>query len=64
MIFSGKNSIDLWKEICEVEKKRKKKGLALAVFECLYSFGCRCQELETEVEKLKKEVEKLQERKK
>jgi hypothetical protein len=53
MIFSGDNSKDLWKVINKVAKKKSKKKLARAACKAIYLLGCKCQELETEVERLK-----------
>lgn len=49
-IFSGEQSIELWAAITAVQSRYP------LVWEALYSLGCRCQELEVEVEKLKAAV--------
>ena len=50
-IFSGKNSVTLWKDINKV-------GTGDATFydvwEALYHLACRCQELEAKIEKEEK----------
>lgn len=50
-IFSGKQSKELWKYINKI-----KKGKPGDIFWAVYILGYRCQELESEVEKLKAKV--------
>lgn len=53
-IFSGDGSEPLWDDINRVFGKRGRKKLRRQVWRALYAMGCRCQELETRVEELKK----------
>ena len=50
-IFSGEESTELWEMIQEVS--RKLAGQVPAKYgDVLYIFGCKCQELESRLEKL------------
>lgn len=56
MIFSGKESDDLWRAINKISRKKsykKRKRLANKVMMALYALGCRCQKLETALQELK-----------
>ena len=58
-IFSGKSSNMLWKEIDKVYKQKKRKKIAKVAGMAIYSLGCRCQELEHEVDTLRQLVHSL-----
>jgi polyhydroxyalkanoate synthesis regulator phasin len=51
-IFSGKNSKGLWKDINRTKPRRTQ--------EALYHLGCKCQELESIVEKLEQRIARLE----
>ena len=56
-IFSGEESTELWEMIQEVS--RKLAGQVPAKYgDVLYIFGCKCQELESRLEKLEEAVKK------
>lgn len=48
-IFSGDESVELWKAINKISKKKKRKKIAKAVEKAIYLLGCKCQEFETEL---------------
>lgn len=47
--FSGKKSKNLWKTINKISRQKKRKKIAKATANALYSLGCKCQEFETRV---------------
>ncbi len=51
-IFSGSKSEDFWQELNSLKKEE--------IREMFYTFGCKCQELETIIKKLEKRIAQLE----
>lgn len=51
-IFSGDESKQLWKAINSISKKKKRKKIAKAAERAIYLLGCKCQELESQLERI------------
>lgn len=51
-VLSGDESRDLWKAINKISKLKKKKKIKRAAEKAVYMLGCKCQELESNLNAL------------
>ena len=54
LIFSGDNSVELWKDIRKIKCKKTRMAV--------YNMGCHCQRLESEVEDLRSRMTEMENR--